>query len=286
MRIPPGVRSSILLSDVDLERELVALTDAHTDDLFAWLGDHGATRFVNRRSRLVVDPERLLDPAAEPTEALGQGAVYTRTSDGRALRTPDPAAREALIEAFYRPYHDALDATATDLVEAFGRCTHPRLSLVPDRAPPLRARPGARSPGHLHRTGSAPYARRARGAPRGRLPRRGALGRGGPTVRRHDGPERLLRARHPPALGDDRGPPRPLHGRSDRRAIARLRGDRGRCSSARSSTPASSTELGLADRTWNGPGAALAFPGRFRSCRQGQACRCTAYGLPGAHLLS
>ena len=96
MRIPPGVRSSILLSDVDLERELVALTDAHTDDLFSWLAVHGATRFVNRRSRLVVDPERLLDPAAEPTEAFGQGAVYTRTSDGRALRTPDPAAREAL----------------------------------------------------------------------------------------------------------------------------------------------------------------------------------------------
>ena len=87
------------------------------------MADHGATRFVNRRSRLVVDPERLLDPAAEPTEALGQGAVYTRTSDGRALRTPDPAAREALIDAFYRPYHDALDATATDLVEAFGSCT-------------------------------------------------------------------------------------------------------------------------------------------------------------------
>jgi N-formylglutamate amidohydrolase len=122
-RIPPAIRSSILLSDVDLERELVALTDAHTDDLFAWLADHGSTRFVNRRSRLVMDPERLLDPAAEPTEAHGQGVVYTRTSDGRLLRTPDAVAREALIEAFYRPYHDALDATATDLVEAFGRCT-------------------------------------------------------------------------------------------------------------------------------------------------------------------
>jgi N-formylglutamate amidohydrolase len=123
VRIPTAIRSAILLSDDDLGRELLALTDAHTDDLFAWLSDHGATRFVNRRSRLVVDPERFLDPALEPTEARGQGVVYTRTIDGRPLRTPDPAGREAIIEAFYRPYHAALDAAAVELTEAFGRCT-------------------------------------------------------------------------------------------------------------------------------------------------------------------
>ena len=60
------------------------LTDWHTDDLFGWLGDQGAARFVNRLSRFVVDPERFTDPDLEPTEAIGQGVVYTRTSDGRA----------------------------------------------------------------------------------------------------------------------------------------------------------------------------------------------------------
>ena len=227
MRIPPEIRSAILLSDMDLERELVALTDAHTDDLFSWLGHHGATRFVNRRSRLVVDSGATPRPRGRADEALGQGAVYTRTSDGRALRTPDPAAREALIEAFYRPYHDALDAAATDLVEAFGRCTlldchsfptvplPSELDQAPDRPDICIGRDPLHTPDE------------ARGAPRGRLPRRGTLRRGGPTVRRHDGPRRLLRARYPTALGDRRGPPRPLHGRSDRRAIARLRGDQG-----------------------------------------------------------
>jgi N-formylglutamate amidohydrolase len=123
VRIPPSIRSSITLSDRHIERELVALTDAHTDDLFAWLGDHGATLFVNRRSRLVIDPERFLDPALEPTEALGQGVVYTRTSRGRPMRVPDVEARAALIDGFYRPYHAALDAVVAELIDGFGRCT-------------------------------------------------------------------------------------------------------------------------------------------------------------------
>jgi N-formylglutamate amidohydrolase len=123
VRIPPAVRAAIRLDDRDLRRELVALTDAHTDDLFAWLGDHGATRFVNRRSRLVVDPERFSDPDLEPTEALGQGVVYTRTSDGRVLREADARDRAALIDTYYRPYHAALDAAALQIVETFGRCT-------------------------------------------------------------------------------------------------------------------------------------------------------------------
>jgi N-formylglutamate amidohydrolase len=122
-RIPPEVRAAILLDDADLERELVLLTDAHTDDLFARLGDRGVTRFVNRRSRLVVDPERFTDPSLEPTEARGQGVVYVRTTDGRPLREADPRERERLIETYYRPYHAALDAVAVELVEAFGRCT-------------------------------------------------------------------------------------------------------------------------------------------------------------------
>jgi N-formylglutamate amidohydrolase len=123
VRIPPEVRASILLDDVELDHELRVLTDAFTDELLAWIADHGATRFVNRRSRLVVDPERFIDPALEPTEALGQGAVYTRTSDGRPLRAGDPEVRARLIETFYRPYHAALDAVAVEIVETFGRCT-------------------------------------------------------------------------------------------------------------------------------------------------------------------
>ena len=117
------MRSGIALDDEALRRELVRLTDWHTHDLFSWLADHGATLFVNRLSRLVVDPERFSDPALEPAEASGQGAVYTRSTDGARLRDADPRGREHLIARFYRPYHAALDAVTAKLLETFGRCT-------------------------------------------------------------------------------------------------------------------------------------------------------------------
>ena len=117
------MRAGILIDDDELWRELVRLTDWHTDDLFAWLADHGATRLVNGTSRLVIDPERFDDPVREPAEASGQGVVYTQTTDGRPLRDEDPLSRERLIERFYRPYHAALDALAGELLTAFDRCT-------------------------------------------------------------------------------------------------------------------------------------------------------------------
>jgi N-formylglutamate deformylase len=117
------VRAGLTIDDATLRRELLRLTDWHTEELFAWLGGRGATRFVGRLSRLVVDPERFSDPDREPAEASGHGAVYTRTTDGRTVRDFDRRTRDDLIERFYRPYHAALDAVTAELVTAFGRCT-------------------------------------------------------------------------------------------------------------------------------------------------------------------
>ena len=90
LRIPPGERGGILLDDDALAAELLRLTDRHTDRLFAWIRDLGGSLFVNRVSRLVVDPERFPDDAREPMARVGQGAVYTRTADGDPLRAVDP----------------------------------------------------------------------------------------------------------------------------------------------------------------------------------------------------
>ena len=86
--IPADVRTELLIADDDLDAELKRMTDWYTDDLFAWLTDHGATLFVNRLSRFVFDPERFIDDDRESTAAMGQGVVYTRTTDGRPLRHP------------------------------------------------------------------------------------------------------------------------------------------------------------------------------------------------------
>ncbi len=121
--IPPDVRAGILLDDAALARELVRLTDHHTDRLFAWLGGLGATALVNGRSRLVVDPERLPDDAEEPMARVGQGAVYMRTTDGRPLRAPDDAAgRTALLATCFVPYHAALEGLVGEALERAGEC--------------------------------------------------------------------------------------------------------------------------------------------------------------------
>ena len=141
--IPADVRAGLLVDDTDLDRELLRLTDWHADRLYASVADLGATRFVHGVSRLVVDPERFPDDADEPMATVGQGVVYTRTTDGRALRADDPVERERLVGRYYRPYHAALTELVAGTLDAIGSClildchsfaTHPHPS-EPDQSP-------------------------------------------------------------------------------------------------------------------------------------------------------
>jgi N-formylglutamate deformylase len=120
--IPPAERAGILLDDHQLAAELLRLTDRHTDRLFGWIRDLGGTLFVNRASRLVVDPERFPDDAREPMAMVGQGAVYTRTADGDPLRAADPDERARLMARWYEPYHGALEGLVAAMLDKFGSC--------------------------------------------------------------------------------------------------------------------------------------------------------------------
>jgi hypothetical protein len=92
-RIPAPVRERIVLDDDALDAELAAMTDAHTDLLARRISEQVSGRrpwsFLNRLSRLVVDPERFADER-EVMNNVGMGAVYTRTSTASccAPRTP------------------------------------------------------------------------------------------------------------------------------------------------------------------------------------------------------
>ncbi len=122
LHIPPAERDGVLFDDDALAAELLRLTDLHTDRLFAWIRDLGGTLFVNRVSRLIVDPERFPDDAREPMARMGQGAVYTRTADGNPLRTVDPVVRSRLMARWYEPYHAALEGLVAATLDAFGTC--------------------------------------------------------------------------------------------------------------------------------------------------------------------
>ncbi|MDI9829892.1 N-formylglutamate amidohydrolase [Streptomyces sp. KAU_LT] len=120
--IPAGVRSGIVLDDAALERELDHITDAHT----ASIAEEAARaagltpwRFVNRLSRLVVDPERFPDDREEML-AVGMGAVYTRTTHREPLR-PDGTDPGPLVERYFRPYAQAMTEAVADRLAATGR---------------------------------------------------------------------------------------------------------------------------------------------------------------------
>ncbi|MGX1812072.1 N-formylglutamate amidohydrolase [Nocardia sp. NPDC055321] len=121
-RIPPDVRADIVLDDPALERELDHITDAHTAELSA-AAAAGARmrpwRFVNRLSRLVVDPERFPDEREEMA-AVGMGAVYTRTTDRKILR-PDAFDPAELLDRYFHPYARAMADLVTDRLRATGR---------------------------------------------------------------------------------------------------------------------------------------------------------------------
>ncbi|MFD4506765.1 N-formylglutamate amidohydrolase [Streptomyces sp. NPDC058457] len=135
--IPPGVRAGIVLDDAALERELDHITDAHTAELAqaaAALAGVAPWRFVNRLSRLVVDPERFPDEREEML-AVGMGAVYTRTTHRGVLRdeSSDPG---PLVERYFRPYARAMTEAVAGRLAATGRAVVIDVHSYPSRALP------------------------------------------------------------------------------------------------------------------------------------------------------
>lgn len=122
--IPPEVRETFVASSDELSEELDRMTDDHTDRLFEPARDMGATLFVNRVSRLVVDPERFRDDEREHMAETGMGAVRLRTATGRWLRpaTFSPWDRESLLLRYYDPYARALEDPVQEFAERFGCC--------------------------------------------------------------------------------------------------------------------------------------------------------------------
>ncbi len=139
IEVPARWRDEIVLSDSELRRELVAMTDHFTDSLFVppTLKAGGAA-FVNRISRLVCDPERFEEDEREEMSRKGMGAVYMRTSDGRALRAPSypPRNREDVLRELFRPYAEAFERQVEERLRTFQSCLILDAHSFPSRALP------------------------------------------------------------------------------------------------------------------------------------------------------
>lgn len=120
--VPDDVRKTILLSDDELDLELLLLTDHFTDRLFDCSSPIGAS-IVYPVSRLVADPERFENDSDEPMASRGMGVIYIRTSDNRVLReAPSAQERERLIGTYYEPHHLRLSEAVAGALGVHGYC--------------------------------------------------------------------------------------------------------------------------------------------------------------------
>jgi N-formylglutamate amidohydrolase len=147
--IPDDVRARILLDDDSLAAELRAMTDAHTDriaSMAATMCEPRPWSFVNRASRLVVDPERFTDPELEEMAAIGMGAVYAATHDLARLREPDAAHEADLLDRFFHPYAEALADLVDRRLVACGRAVVIDVHSYPTGVLPYERHPDASRP--------------------------------------------------------------------------------------------------------------------------------------------
>ncbi len=119
--IPDYCRGLFVLTDEELERELIRMTDLHTLDLFTGGIPHEQV-FRFPVSRLLVDPERFPEDRDEPMAAKGQGAIYSAASDGRRLkRSLSAIERRYLMERYYFPHHRILTCGVHAALTRYGK---------------------------------------------------------------------------------------------------------------------------------------------------------------------
>lgn len=120
---PPDLRDSFSLSETELKREILRLTDWYVNELFASAQELGGAVVAYPISRLVLDPERFEDDDQEIMASRGMDVIYTRTLDGRELRaTPSPLERQELLDKFYRPHQAAVEKATEICLDRFQKC--------------------------------------------------------------------------------------------------------------------------------------------------------------------
>jgi N-formylglutamate deformylase len=117
-RIPSAMRNQIILDDSALCAELLLLTDAYTDELFA---HPKATPIRFDLSRLLIDPERFPDEAMDPMTQMGMGRIYEKTVDGTRLKRVLHETERAKLISFYDAHHAKLEAACAQEIERIGQ---------------------------------------------------------------------------------------------------------------------------------------------------------------------
>lgn len=136
IEIPHWVVEQYVVSDDELAEELIKMTDHFTLDLFVPKGYEEQAVRANV-SRLVVDVERFEDDSQEAMAQIGMGCVYESTSDMKKLRGDiAEGVRQRLLEEYYFPHHQRLEAAVDKCLQVHGRCLVVDCHSFPSKALP------------------------------------------------------------------------------------------------------------------------------------------------------
>ena len=129
--IPEDIKVEFCLTEEELKKEILLMTDHYTDRLF--VGRAGPQDIIVEFpvSRLVLDPERFSQDVDEPMAKVGMGVIYLKRHNGEQLRETI-LSRQNLLNRFYYPHHKILEAGVFQLV-----AEHKRALIIDCHSYPL-----------------------------------------------------------------------------------------------------------------------------------------------------
>jgi len=146
--IPEVEVQTFKLAGDELAAEALLMADFGTDIIARKTHESSTSKpwvFVNRLSRLVIDPERFTDDREE-MNAVGMGFAYTRTSDQSELRALNASESKRLLRTYFEPYSNAFQTLVGDVLKDRGSVTIIDLHSFAVEALPYE----------LHKTGKRP----------------------------------------------------------------------------------------------------------------------------------
>lgn len=117
--IPNSIRAELLLDDVEVSKELEAITDGGVlKTIDHLLAEKAPTIVTASMSRLVFDPERF--PENDEMEQTGMGLVYTKCSNGRQLREIPAPSRLNWYRNQHQAYTESLERVVDGALRSAG----------------------------------------------------------------------------------------------------------------------------------------------------------------------
>jgi N-formylglutamate amidohydrolase len=107
-----------LVTEEELKKEMLKLTDRYTDDLFFSADDEPV---VAGFSRIFCDPERFPDDENEIMAQFGMGVLYEKSDEGKVIRTVTAELREHIMTHYYWKHHEKLNNAVNSQLVQFGK---------------------------------------------------------------------------------------------------------------------------------------------------------------------